>query len=298
MSLRIATRGSGLALKQTQRVAELISQISPEIELETLVVSTAGDRDQKTSIQELGGQGVFVTDVQSAVLAGKADIAVHSAKDLPAETTPGLVLASVPERADPRDALVGCIWNDLPKGASIATGSIRRRSHLSHLRPDLKFQELRGNIETRLLRVDDVDAIVVAKAALDRLDLKPEQMDTLSVSILLPQVGQGALAIECREEDFEIIKMLKEIEDQKVRSAVDAERSFLAEVGSGCSLPVAAHAVLKKEEIFLKASIASKDGMTLLKAEGSGADANKLGVKIANKLLNEEGGDRLLNENL
>ena len=157
---------------------------------------------------------------------------------------------------------------------------------------------MRGNIETRLSRTDDVDAVVVAKAALDRLDLKPEQMDTLSVSILLPQVGQGALAIECREEDFEIIKMLKEIEDQKVRSAVDAERSFLAEVGSGCSLPVAAHAVLKKEEIFLKASIASEDGMTLLKAEGSGADANKLGVKIANKLLNEEGGDRLLNENL
>ena len=207
MSLRIATRGSGLALKQTQRVAELISQISPEIELETLVVSTAGDRDQKTSIQELGGQGVFVTDVQSAVLAGKADIAVHSAKDLPAQTTPGLVLASVPERADPRDALVGCIWDDLPKDALIATGSIRRRSHLSHLRPDLRFQDLRGNIETRLLRVKDVNAIVVAKAALDRLGLTPETMNALPISILLPQVGQGALAIECRDKDFEIIQI-------------------------------------------------------------------------------------------
>ena len=298
MILRIATRGSRLALTQTQRVVELISEVSPEIELETLVVSTVGDRDKETSLQQLGGQGVFVTDVQSAVLSGQADIAVHSAKDLPAETSPGLALASVPERADPRDALVGCLWNDLPKDALIATGSIRRRSHLAHLRPDLKFQELRGNIETRLSRIDDVNAVVVAKAALDRLDLKPEQMDTLPISILLPQVGQGALAIECREEDFEIIKMLKEIEDQKVRSAVDAERSFLAEVGSGCSLPVAAHAVFKKEEILLKASIASKDGMTLLKAEGSGVDANKLGVKIANKLLNEEGGGLLLNENL
>ena len=277
MSLRIATRGSGLALKQTQRVAELISQKSPGIELETVVVSTAGDRDKKTSIQELGGQGVFVTDVQSVVLSGEADIAVHSAKDLPAKTNPGLVLASVPERADPRDALVGCIWNDLPKGASIATGSIRRRSHLSHLRPDLKFQELRGNIETRLLRVDDVDAIVVAKAALDRLDLNPEQMDALPISILLPQVGQGALAIECRDEDFEVIQILKEIEDQKVRSLIDAERSFLAEIGSGCSSPVAAHAVLEKEKILLKASIASQDGTTLLKAEASGVDANELG---------------------
>ncbi len=298
MSLRIATRGSGLALKQTQRVAELISQKSPGIELETVVVSTAGDRDKKTSIQELGGQGVFVTDVQSVVLSGEADIAVHSAKDLPAKTNPGLVLASVPERADPRDALVGCIWNDLPKGASIATGSIRRRSHLSHLRPDLKFQELRGNIETRLLRVDDVDAIVVAKAALDRLDLNPEQMDALPISILLPQVGQGALAIECRDEDFEVIQILKEIEDQKVRSLIDAERSFLAEIGSGCSSPVAAHAVLEKEKILLKASIASQDGTTLLKAEASGVDANQLGINIANKLLNEEGGNLLLNENL
>tara|TARA_B100000475_G_scaffold84659_1_gene61163 strand:- start:2146 stop:2985 length:840 start_codon:yes stop_codon:yes gene_type:complete len=279
-------------------VAELISQKSPGIELETVVVSTAGDRDKKTSIQELGGQGVFVTDVQSVVLSGEADIAVHSAKDLPAKTNPGLVLASVPERADPRDALVGCIWNDLPKGASIATGSIRRRSHLSHLRPDLKFQELRGNIETRLLRVDDVDAIVVAKAALDRLDLNPEQMDALPISILLPQVGQGALAIECRDEDFEVIQILKEIEDQKVRSLIDAERSFLAEIGSGCSSPVAAHAVLEKEKILLKASIASQDGTTLLKAEVSGVDANQLGINIANKLLNEEGGNLLLNENL
>ena len=298
MSLRIATRGSGLALKQTQRVAELISQKFPAIQLETVVVSTAGDRDTKTPIQEIGGQGVFVTDVQSAVLSGEADIAVHSAKDLPAETNPGLVLASVPERADPRDALVGCIWNDLPKGALIATGSIRRRSHLSHLRPDLKFQELRGNIETRLLRVDDVDAILVAKAALDRLGLNPEQMDVLPVSILLPQVGQGALAIECRNEDFEVIQMLKEIEDQKVRSLVDTERAFLAEIGSGCSLPVAAHAVLEKEKILLKASIASKDGTTLLKAEDIGVDGNQLGINMANKLLNEEGGDRLLDENL
>ena len=298
MTLRIATRGSRLALRQTQRAAELLSEASPAIEIETVVVSTVGDRDKKTSLQELGGQGVFVTDVQSAVLSGEADIAVHSAKDLPAKTSPGLTLASVPERADPRDALVGSFWGDLPKGATIATGSIRRRSHLSHLRPDLKFQDLRGNIETRLLRIDEVDAVVIAKAALDRLDLTPEQMDPLPISVLLPQVGQGALAIECREEDFEIIQMLKRIEDQKVRVVVDAERSFLAEVGSGCSLPVAAHAVLKEEEIFLEASIASKDGMTLLKAEGSGSDANKLGAKIANKLLNEEGGNHLLNENL
>ena len=298
MSLRIATRGSRLALRQTQCVIELLSDIEPEAEFETVIVSTAGDRDQKSSIEKLGGQGIFVTDVQAAVLSGDAEMAVHSAKDLPAKTNPGLILAAIPERADPRDALVGCHWNELPEGALIATGSIRRRSHLSHLRPDLKFQELRGNIETRLSHVENVDAVVVAKAALDRLNLVPENLDILETSILLPQVGQGALAVECREEDFETVQMLKMIENQEVRSVVDAERAFLAQIGSGCSLPVAAHATLRNQEILLKASISSKDGSTLLRLEGAGIDPFKLGKSIANKLLNEEGGRLLLNENM
>ena len=296
--MRIATRGSRLALRQTQCVIELLSDIEPEAEFETVIVSTAGDRDQKSSIEKLGGQGIFVTDVQAAVLSGDAEMAVHSAKDLPAKTNPGLILAAIPERADPRDALVGCHWNELPEGALIATGSIRRRSHLSHLRPDLKFQELRGNIETRLSHVENVDAVVVAKAALDRLNLVPENLDILETSILLPQVGQGALAVECREEDFETVQMLKMIENQEVRSVVDAERAFLAQIGSGCSLPVAAHAILRNQEILLKASISSKDGSTLLRLEGAGIDPFKLGKSIANKLLNEEGGRLLLNENM
>ena len=298
MSLRIATRGSRLALRQTQCVIELLSDIEPEAEIETEIVSTAGDRDQKSSKEKLGGQGIFVTDVQAAVLSGDAEMAVHSAKDLPSKTNPGLILAAIPERAVPRDALVGCHWNELPEGALIATGSIRRRSHLSHLRPDLKFQELRGNIETRLSHVENVDAVVVAKAALDRLNLVPENLDILETSILLPQVGQGALAVECREEDFETVQMLKMIENQEVRSVVDAERAFLAQIGSGCSLPVAAHATLRNQEILLKASISSKDGSTLLRLEGAGIDPFKLGKSIANKLLNEEGGRLLLNENM
>ena len=298
MSLRIATRGSRLALRQTQCVIELLSDIEPEAEFETVIVSTAGDRDQKSSIEKFGGQGIFVTDVQAAVLSGDAEMAVHSAKDLPAKTNPGLILAAIPERADPRDALVGCHWNELPEGALIATGSIRRRSHLSHLRPDLKFQELRGNIETRLSHVENVDAVVVAKAALDRLNLVPENLDILETSILLPQVGQGALAVECREEDFETVQMLKMIENQEVRSVVDAERAFLAQIGFGCSLPVAAHGILRNQEIILKASISSKDGSTLLRSEGTGLDPFKLGKSIANKLLDEEGARRLLSENM
>ncbi len=296
--MRIATRGSRLALRQTQRVIELLSEVSSGTDFETVIVSTTGDRDQKSPIEKLGGQGIFVTDVQSAVLSGDAEMAVHSAKDLPAKTNPGLILAAIPERQDPRDALVGCSWNELPEKALIATGSIRRRSHLSHLRPDLKFQELRGNIETRLSHVENVDAVVVAKAALDRLNLSPENLDILEISILLPQVGQGALAVECREEDFETIQMLKRIENQEVRSVVDAERAFLAQIGSGCSLPVAAHGILRNQEIILKASISSKDGSTLLRSEGTGLDPFKLGKSIANKLLDEEGGRRLLSENM
>jgi len=165
--IRAATRGSALARWQVDRLAELLATVLPDVTLEPVVVETAGDRDQVTPLDEMGGQGVFVKEVQAAVLDGRADVAVHSAKDLPAATPDGLVLAAVPERADARDALVGCRWADLGSGATVATGSIRRRAHLSHLRPDLAFSGLRGNIETRLSKAEGVDAVVVAAAALE-----------------------------------------------------------------------------------------------------------------------------------
>ena len=298
MRIRVATRGSALARWQADSVAGLLTDVAPGIEVEIVVVLTTGDRDRTTPLEEMGGQGVFVKEVQTAVLEGRADLAVHSAKDLPGASTDGLVLAAVPERADPRDALVGCRWVDLPVGATVATGSIRRRAHLAHLRPDLLFVGLRGNIETRLARVSDVDAVVTAMAALDRLGLAPDIVDPLEPAVLLPQVAQGALAVECRDDD-ELRTLLATIEDPSARRAVDAERAFLAELGAGCDLPIAAYSRLLVDGsaaggIVVTGALSSPDGTTLLREERTGTDGTSLGRAIARHLLDDRGGAALM----
>ena len=296
MLLRAATRGSALALWQTNRVAELLAQTNPEVEIETVVVETTGDQNQTTPLHQMGGQGVFVKEVQAAVLDGRADFAVHSAKDLPAAATPGLVLVAIPERADPRDVLVGARWADLPAGAIIATGSVRRRAHLAHLRPDLNFAELRGNIATRLEKAADFAAIVMAKAALDRLGLTPAVVDVLPPEVLLPQVGQGALAIECRTDDAAAATLLASISNQESTNTVGAERAFLAELGAGCDLPIAAHAVMDHGEILLTGAMSSFDGTTLLRDSGRSTDGLTLGASLARCLRDDQGGGALLDQ--
>ena len=296
MLLRAATRGSALALWQTNRVAELLAQTNPEVEIETVVVETTGDQNQTTPLHQMGGQGVFVKEVQAAVLDGRADFAVHSAKDLPAAATPGLVLAAIPERADPRDVLVGARWADLPTGAVIATGSVRRRAHLAHLRPDLNFAELRGNIATRLEKAAGFAAIVMAQAALDRLGLTPAVADVLEPEVLLPQVGQGALAIECRTDDAVAATLLASISNQESMNTVGAERAFLAELGAGCDLPIAAHAVMDHGEILLTGAMSSFDGTTLLRDSGRSTDGLTLGASLARCLRDDQGGGALLDQ--
>ncbi|HIG26121.1 MAG: hydroxymethylbilane synthase [Acidimicrobiales bacterium] len=296
MLLRAATRGSALALWQTNRVAELLAHTNPEVQIETVVVETTGDQNQTTPLHQMGGQGVFVKEVQAAVLDGRADFAVHSAKDLPAAATPGLVLAAIPERADPRDVLVGARWADLPAGAIIATGSVRRRAHLAHLRPDLNFAELRGNIATRLEKAADFAAIVMAKAALDRLGLTPAVVDVLPPEVLLPQVGQGALAIECRTDDAAAATLLASISNQESMNTVGAERAFLAELGAGCDLPIAAHAVMDHGEILLTGAMSSFDGTTLLRDSGRSTDGLTLGASLARCLRDDQGGGALLDQ--
>src|SRR5207244_454712 len=180
--------------------------------------------------------------VQAAVLDGRADVAVHSAKDLPPGSADGLVIAAIPERDDSRDALVGSTLEGLPVGARVGTGSVRRRAQLAGLRPDLTFASLRGNIDTRLAKADAFGAIVMAAAALERLGRRPAVAEVLDPSVLLPQVAQGALAVECREDDGETRAALAAIEHEPSRRAVDAERAFLAELGGGCDLPVGAYA--------------------------------------------------------
>jgi len=292
--IRAATRGSPLARWQTDRLVRLLAAARPEVTVEVLVVETTGDLDRITPLEQMGGRGVFVKEVQAAVLDGRADIAVHSAKDLPALTPEGLVLACIPERADARDVLVGCRWADLPEGATVATGSIRRRAHLAHLRPDLVFAGLRGNIGTRLEKAAGFDAVVMAAAALDRLGIRPDVVDRLDPSILLPQVGQGAMAVECRTADDGVHEILAAVEDAVARRTVDTERAFLAELGAGCDLPIAAHAVLEGDEVCLTGAISSPDGAVLLREARRSVDGPTLGRTLARHLLDERGGAALL----
>lgn len=294
MRLRAATRGSALALWQTHHVASLLSGVDDSVEIEDVVVSTVGDRRTDVPIHEMGGKGVFVKEVQAAVLDGRADLAVHSGKDLPALSPDGLVLIAVPERADARDALIGCRLEDLPVGARIGTGSVRRRAQLSWHRPDLVFSELRGNISTRLSKASDFDAIVMAAAAIDRLGETPDVVDRVDPSILVPQVSQGALAIECRADDPRICDLLTSIEHAPSRRAVDAERAFLAELGGDCDLPAGAHAVLSGDSIEIAGMLATLDGRVLITERRSGTDPDELGRGVARYLLDECGGSDLL----
>jgi hydroxymethylbilane synthase len=228
-------------------VASLLVGAHPGLEVELVPLSTAGDRTTDLPIWEMGGRGVFVGELQAAVLAGEADAAVHSAKDLQPKEPPGLCLAATPQRADPRDALVGARLTDLGPGAVVATGSQRRRAQLAAARPGLEFTSLRGNIATRLQRVPPGGAVVVALAALERLDLQPEPMEVLSTDVMLPQVAQGAIAVECRAGDADIEELLRCVDHAETRTAVEAERSFLATLGGGCDLPVAANATIARE---------------------------------------------------
>jgi hydroxymethylbilane synthase len=268
--LRVATRGSRLAQWQANAVGDMLRSCEPHIEIELVIVTTTGDTRTDVPLHSVGGQGVFVKEIQEAVLTGEADIAVHSAKDLPSSPPPeGLILAAVPLRGDPRDALVGHRLEDLALGATVATGSVRRQAQLAARRPDLTFIDLRGNIDTRLAKVPDGGAVVVAQAALDRLGLAGHASEVLGVSTMVPQVGQGALAIECRASDKVTQRRLGAIESAVDRGFVDLERAFLAELGGGCDLPVGAHARLDADgQVELHAFLAGRDDVWRARRNG------------------------------
>jgi hydroxymethylbilane synthase len=289
--LRIATRGSALARWQAERVAELLRE-----DVELVLVTTTGDRDQRADLHAIGGTGVFAKEVQQAVLEGRADVAVHSAKDLPSVTPDGLDLAAIPERGDPRDALVGSRLDDIPPGGRIGTGSVRRRAQLAAARPDLVFAPLRGNIETRLRKQVDEghDAVVVAIAALDRLGLRAEATEVLEPGVLLPQAAQGALAVECRAGDDRTRSRIVEIDDRDAHRAVLAERAYLAELGGGCALPCGALAAIEGNEVVLDALLAAPDGHIVLRTRVVGSDPAEVGAAAARDLLDGKGGRGML----
>ena len=309
--LRIATRGSPLALLQAERVAGILSAVrarrdGPLAECELVIVRTRGDTEIAKPISAIGGEGVFVKEIQQAVIDGRADVAVHSAKDLPSITPQGLELACVPERADPRDAIVGSHhrrpdatvdvdyvragnWlDDLTPGATVATGSPRRRAQLAWVRPDLTFCDLRGNIATRIGRAEEIGAGVIAMAAIERLGLTGHVSYVLEPSEMLPQVGQGALAVECRAGDARVLDLLAEADDHLAHRALIAERSWLAQLGGGCSTPVAAYAQVDDEDpgsLRLEGMIASHDGRIVLRNSAVGSDPFELGRRLALEML-------------
>ena len=248
--LRLATRGSPHALTQAQAVADALGAATGR-QTELVPIKTTGDRDQAVPLHTIGGQGVFVKEIQQAVLDGRADVAVHSAKDLPSETPIGLVIGAFCRRRDAADALIGSSLSGLAPGATVATGSVRRRAQLSAERPDLNFVELRGNIARRLEQIPHGGAIVMAVAALDVLGITDRIGERLETSRFVPAVGQGCVAVECRADDDETAALLAAIDHGPTRHAVTVERAYLRELGSGCSLPVGAHCDAGALDVFL-----------------------------------------------
>ncbi|HWD55413.1 MAG TPA: hydroxymethylbilane synthase [Acidimicrobiales bacterium] len=303
-TVRLATRGSPLARRQTETVSALLRATHPGLEVEPVVVRTRGDRDATVPLDQIGGQGVFVAEVEAAVADGRADAAVHSAKDMPSVMAASLVLGAVPPRADPRDALVGCRLAELPAGALIATGSARRRSQLAYLRPDLVFRDLRGNMARRVAAAgtDGVTAAVVAMAAMERLEWLDQVTDVLDPMDLLPQAGQGAIAVQCRVDDERTRGLLAAIDDEATHRALRAERAVLAALGGSCSVPVGAYAEPAGPDsdsgsdsgcgsgsaMVLSGLLASADGHTLIRLSRQGDDPEAVGATVAQALL--EGG--------
>ena len=285
----IGARGSKLSLRQVEMVSEALLAARPGTRLEVREIHTEGDRST-APLAEIGGLGVFTKAIEDALLSGEVDLAVHSLKDLPADLAPGLMLASVPPRADARDALVsrgGVPLLGLPPGARIGTGSGRRAVQIRALRPDVETAEIRGNVDTRIRKAEsgEYDAVVLAMAGLTRLGLEDHITQVFELAELLPAVGQAALGIETRADDAEALALARAINDAETHAAVDAERAYLQRLGGGCRLPVGAFAVVEDDELALSAMIAG--GETILRAEVRGpmSAPEKLGFRAADDVL-------------
>ena len=287
--MRIATRSSPLATWQARAVgAALVAAKSCRGAVELVPVRTSGDLDLSTPISEMSGRGVFVTEVQAAVLDGRADLAVHSAKDLRSEPTPGLALAGCLSRGDVRDALVGLSLADIPLGGVVATGSQRRLCQLEALRPDLRFVGLRGNVARRIAVADapGVDAVMVAAAALDRLGESHRIAQRFDPDQMVPQVGQGAIAVEHRTSDAHAAAAVAAVIDEATTRCVGAERAFLRTLGGGCDLPTGAHASLDTDgRLQMTAVLATSDRDRIERTSGRGLDGEQLGIDLATELL-------------
>jgi hydroxymethylbilane synthase len=301
--LRIATRGSALALWQANHVRERLAQLHG-IESELIRIRTSGDKFQGSSVVEVSEQartkGIFIKELEEALLAGTADLAVHSMKDVPTENPAGLVFPAITKREDVRDCLIsrnGAKLKDLASGARIGTSSLRRQAQVRHHRPDLQLFDLRGNVDTRLKKVaaGEFDAIVLATAGINRLGASDKITEILPPEIILPAVGQGALGIETRADDRETLRFVAALDDLESRAAVTAERALLRELEGGCQIPLGAWARFENGELRLEACVFSADGKEFIRKElrGQPGEAEKLGVRLG-QLMSEAGADRIL----
>ncbi len=289
--LRIGTRGSPLALWQANHIAERLRPLAAPRPVELVRIQTAGDVQRDAALAQIGGEGLFTKEIQRAVLDSSVDVAVHSLKDLPTIGVEGLELAAVPPRGPTGDVLVSRrhgSFDVLPPGAVVATSSLRRRAQVLHRRPDLRLVDIRGNVETRLRKLDEqgLDALVLAQAGLERLGLTGQITEILDPSWMLPAVGQGALGLECRTDDTQTRALLRRLDDIATRQAVLAERAFLRAMGGGCQVPMGAAATVSGPMLTLRAAVLTPDGRQRLEAQATGAaeEAERLGETVAQQL--------------
>lgn len=291
-SVIVGSRASALALAQTRLVVATLEELHPGIAFEIQRITTRGDRVLHRPLSKVGGKGLFVRELEEVLLAGQIDLAVHSLKDLPTEQPAGLLIAAVPQRADPRDALVtrdGHRLADLPPGARVGTSSLRRMAQLRALRPDLEILDIRGNVDTRLRKLDEgrYDAIILAAAGLARLGLSERVAEFLDPETMLPAPGQGALAVEARVDDPATRALVEPLDHHPTRLAVEAERAFLRRLGGGCQVPMAAHAWLDGDSLRLRGMVADVDGSNVIYAvlRGPASRAADVGVALAEEIL-------------
>lgn len=299
-TLKIATRQSPLALWQAEHIRDRLEQLHPQLHVELVTFVTQGDKILDTPLAKIGGKGLFVKELEAALLDGRADLAVHSMKDVPMHLPEGLELAVICEREDPFDAFVSNHYEkfeDLPQGAKLGTSSLRRKSQILKQRPDLDVIDLRGNVGTRLSKLDagQYDAIILASAGLKRLGLFERIRHTLTAEISLPAVGQGALGLECRSNDEEVLDLIMPLMHAETNACVRAERAFNAYLEGGCQVPIAGFATLDNQTLSLEGRVGSADGQTLLRSNVQGVpeDAEQLGVQLAQNLLQQGAGELL-----
>ncbi len=300
--LRIATRKSLLAVWQAQYVADTLCRLYPDLQVELVHMSTQGDKILDTPLAKVGGKGLFVKELEQGLLREEVDIAVHSMKDVPVALPDELHIAVVCERDDPRDAFVSNGWqrlDSLPLGARVGTSSLRRQSQIRERRPDFQVLDLRGNVQTRLAKLDndDFDGIILATAGLKRLDLTERICERLSPEVSLPAIGQGAIGIECRKGDTATEQLIKVLEHAPTRVTIQAERALNERLMGGCQVPIAGYAELKGEQLRLRALVGRPDGGKVIRGEreGTPAEAEAIGVALAEDLL-RRGADKILAE--